>query len=170
MIIAAPHLPRFAALVLGALLAMPLAAQTQGTGFSLGGMRHDSSAPIEVSADRLSVDQASGASVFSGNAVIGQGAMRLSAALIRIEYVERNDDLRIERLLAEGGVTFVTATEAAEAAAAEYHIEAGRIVMTGDVVLTQGRNVLSGDRLEVNLRSGEGTMEGRVRTIIFPGE
>jgi len=63
-------------------------------------------------------------------------------------------------------VTLVTAVEAAEALEAVYDIDAGTVRMTGSVILTQGPNVLSGDRLTVNLRSGQGQLDGRVRTII----
>ncbi|WP_420353073.1 hypothetical protein [Paenirhodobacter sp.] len=41
--------------------------------------------------------------------------------------------------------------------------------MTGDVVLKQGPNVMSGQKLMVDLRSGTGRMDGRVRTILQPG-
>lgn len=41
--------------------------------------------------------------------------------------------------------------------------------MTGDVLLTQGESVMSGQKLSVNLRSGTGQMDGRVRTILQPG-
>ena len=41
--------------------------------------------------------------------------------------------------------------------------------MTGDVILTQGPNALSGERLIVDLTSGTGRMEGRVRTIFQTG-
>lgn len=158
-------------LVLVLALGAPTGALAQGTSFALGSARHDASAPVEVTADRLSVDQASGATLFEGNAVIGQGGLRLSAPSIRVVFAEADAGgaRQIERLSASGGVTLVTDDEAAEAREAEYLVPQGRIEMRGDVLLTQGANILSGDRLEVNLTTGEGSMEGRVRTIIQPG-
>ena len=46
---------------------------------------------------------------------------------------------------------------------------ARQVTMTGDVRLTQGQNVISGQKLVVNLDTGTGTMEGRVRTTLTPG-
>jgi lipopolysaccharide export system protein LptA len=43
------------------------------------------------------------------------------------------------------------------------------ITMTGNVVLTQGPNIVRGERLVVNLKSKQGRMEGgRVQTLITP--
>jgi lipopolysaccharide export system protein LptA len=43
------------------------------------------------------------------------------------------------------------------------------ITMSGNVVLTQGVNIVRGERLIVNLKSRQGRMEGgRVQTLITP--
>ena len=154
----------------GLTLVLGAGALAQGTSFSLGGARHDASAPIEMSSDRLTVDQATGETVFTGSAVIAQGGLRLSADTIRIDFADEagSGTRRIDQLNASGSVTLVTDDEAAEANAAQYRVPQGVIILTGDVLLTQGPNVISGDRLEVDLNTGQGTMEGRVRTIIQP--
>ena len=41
-------------------------------------------------------------------------------------------------------------------------------VITGDVLLTQGDNVMSGQKLTVDLKTGMGHMDGRVRTVLQP--
>ncbi len=76
---------------------------------------------------------------------------------------------KIERLHATGGVTLVSGTDAAEAAEAVYTIASGEVVLSGDVLLTQGKNAMSGQKLTVNLATGTGTMDGRVRTVLQPG-
>jgi len=130
-------------------------AVAQGTSLSFEGLNAVRGKPVEVRSDKLTVDNSSGTTTFSGNAVLGQGDMRLAAQTITVVYI-RGDDTRISRLEASGGVTLVTAVEAAEALEAVYDIDAGTVRMTGSVILTQGPNVLSGDRLTVNLRSGQG--------------
>ncbi|WP_227427375.1 LptA/OstA family protein [Roseibaca sp. Y0-43] len=140
-------------------------ALAQGTSLSFAGLNAVRGQPVEVRSDSLQVDNSTGETVFSGNAVLGQGDMRLAAQTIKVVYAP-GDNARIRRLEASGGVTLVTAQEAAEAASAVYDIDAGTVRMSGSVILTQGPNVLSGDRLTVNLRSGQGSLEGRVRTII----
>ncbi len=141
------------------------AALAQGTGLSFSGLNAVRGLPVEIRADQLDVDNTTGETVLTGNAVLGQGDMRIAAPVIRIFYAPQ-DDNRIERLEASGGVTLVTAEEAAEAATATYEVIAGTVAMRGSVLLTQGPNVLSGDRLDVNIRTGQGRMQGNVRTII----
>jgi lipopolysaccharide export system protein LptA len=153
------------------LVAIAVGAQAQGTQVPFGGFTHDTSLPVEVAAERLEVDQRDGTAVFSGNVVIGQGDMRLTANEVRIHYAGAEGDAtgRISRLEATGGVTLVSGAEAAEAREAVYTIDDGLIVMSGDVILTQGNNALSSQQLTVNLQAGTGVLEGGVRTILQTG-
>ncbi len=148
------------ALILMLCLPVTLAAQTD---IALGGLSADPGAPVEVTADSLTVDQASGSAIFAGNVVIGQGEMRIAAQSVQVFYSEATGD--IARLRCEGEVTFVTATEAAEAATAEYDLTTGILTLEGEVLLTQGASALSADRMVVNLNDGTARMEGRVRTV-----
>lgn len=150
---------------------MPALAQAQGAQVAFGGLRQDSTLPIEVSADQLNVNQGDGTAMFTGNVVIGQGEMRLSADKVRVEYAAQNGNAtgRISRLHATGNVVLVNGAEAAEAQEAVYTIGSSSIVMTGGVLLTQGQNALSGERLVVDLNTGTGQMEGRVKTILQTG-
>lgn len=148
-----------------ALVLSGLAAQAQQVAF--GGIRADISAPVEITSDTLSVNQADGSATFSGNVVIGQGDMRLQAQNVRVEYAQ-GDRTRIQKLHASGGVTLASAAEAAEAQEAVYEVTSGTIVLSGNVLLTQGANVMSGQKLTVDLSSGTGQMDGRVRTILQP--
>ena len=150
------------------LLASPALAQ-QGVQISFGqSLRLDGSA-LEVTADQLTVDQATGATEFSGNVLAVQGEMRIAAQSLRLEYAPGTGDSgsqRINRLVASGGVTMTTPDEALEAQGAVYSMAAQTLEMTGEVMLVQGQNLLSGERFVADLRAGTGRMMGRVRTII----
>ncbi len=152
-------------------LGLPTLIHAQGALIDLGSRAFDSGQPVEVSADSLSVDQATGQAVFDGNVLVVQGDVRMSAARVEIEYKsgESGAPSGIARLMASGGVTFVTATDAAEAQQAIYTIDDSSVVLTGNVLLTQGATAISGERLVVDLKSGSGRMEGRVRTVIDTG-
>lgn len=152
---------RLAAMVFALLLSKQ--AMAQGTNVTLGGINADPTAPVEVTAESLSVDQESGTAIFSGNVTIGQGDVRISAAEVRVVYGENTG--QIARLVASGVVTFVTATEAAEAENADYDIENGQLVLTGNVLLTQGASALAAERMVVDLTNGTARMDGRVRTV-----
>lgn len=145
---------------------LPAAALAQAITF--GGLKGDPKAPVEVTSDSLSVNQETGQATFLGHVVVVQGAMRLSADTLRVEY-SNTDKTRIERLYAEGKVVLVNAKEAAEAEKAVYAIDLGQVVMTGNVLLTQGDSTISGESLTVDLRDGTGRIEGRVKTILTPG-
>ncbi len=146
---------------------LPVFAAAQGAQVAFGGMQQDSNAPVEVTADQLSVNQSDGTALYSGNVVIGQGEMRLAAPRVLVVYAETEN--RIERMEATGGVTLVSGEEAAEAERADYNIAQGTVVMSGNVLLTQGDNALTAERMVVNIEAGTAQMTGRVRTVIQPG-
>ncbi len=145
----------------------PSVLVAQGTQVAFGSFNHDASLPVEITADALEISQADGTAIFRGNVVIGQGDLRMSAGQVLVVYASGDDATgQISRLTASGGVTLVNGAEAAEAQEATYSIDEGLIVMSGGVILTQGRNALSAERLVVNLKTGTGTLEGRVKTIL----
>lgn len=149
--------------------AHPLLAQAAN--IALGTGAFDTSLPVEVTADELSIDQSDGKATFAGNVLVVQGEVRMSAGSVTIEYSQGDEAPNgISRLLASGGVTFVTASDAAEARDAVYSVADGTVTLSGDVLLTQGQNAIAGDRMVVNLTSGSGRMEGRVRTVFSPSQ
>ncbi|MCX8226990.1 MAG: lipopolysaccharide transport periplasmic protein LptA [Sulfitobacter sp.] len=144
-----------------------MSVAAQGANVAFGTIRQDTGLPVEVTADNLSVDQATGTAIFTGNVLIGQGEMRLSASSVLVVY--RANGEGIARLEATGGVTLVSGPDAAESERADYDIDTGTIVMTGNVLLAQGRNALSSDKMSVKLSDGTAQMSGRVRTVLQPG-
>ncbi len=158
---------RFLATSLALFLAFGGVAQAQGTNVSFGGLKADTSLPVEVTAENLSVNQADGTAVFSGQVLVKQGEMRLEAGEIRVQYDVTGK--AIDKLFASGGVLMVNASDAAQAAEAVYTIDTGEVVMSGGVLMTQGQTAIKGDQLHINLKSGTGRMEGGVTTTFQPG-
>lgn len=152
-------------LLLG-LMCLPLMAQAQGAQVAFGNTRQDADAPVEVTADNLSVNQNDNTAVFTGNVLIGQGEMRLSAPRVLVVYLA--DQSGIKRLEATGGVTLVSGEDAAEATRAKYDIETGMIEMQGNVLLVQGVNALTAERMFVDTQAGTARMSGRVKTVLQP--
>ncbi|MEQ6202867.1 LptA/OstA family protein [Sulfitobacter sp. HNIBRBA2951] len=142
-------------------------ALAQGASVAFGTIAQDTSLPVEVSSDELSVDQETGTAIFTGNVVIGQGDMRLSAGRVLVVYRETADG--IAKLEATGGVTLVSGNDAAESQRADYSIDEGTIVMRGNVLLAQGRSALSADTMTIRLRDGTARMSGNVRTRLQTG-
>lgn len=139
----------------------PVMAQERAVGFG-GGL--DRSAPVEVAADSLEVDQATGRALLRGNVLIVQDMLRLSAGTVEIAYSEVDGTRKIQQLIADTDVLIVAGPDAAEGQRAVYTLGSGEIEMSGDVMLTQGESTLAGERLTVNLETGVGVVSGRVRT------
>jgi len=149
------------------LVSATLAAAQVNIGF--GGVVYNSEQPIEVTSDSLRVDQSSGNAVFSGNVVVVQGNMRLAAGEVQVIY-GTGETRDVQRVLATGGVLITRGNDAAEGQRAEYRVSTGTMVLTGDVLVTQGPSAIAGDRLSINLNTGDGTVDGRVRTVLQTDE
>ena len=150
-------------------LIAPVAAQEGETTVQMSsGLRQDTSAPVEVEADRLAVDQAKGTATFTGNVRVRQGEMRIKSEKATLEYAEGSTD--VERVVMTGGVTMTNGVETAQGEQAVYTIASGEVVITGKVLLTQGKSTISGNQLVYDLDSGQGVMTGRVQTVFVPGK
>ncbi len=158
---------RYIAICATLIIASAPVSQAQ-TNIGLGGLTVDTSSAVEVTADSLSVDQDTGLAIFDGNVIVVQGDLRLIAGKVEVVYGAETSE--ITRLVASGGVTFVTLDDAAEAALAEYDIITGLLTLTGDVLLTQGPSAISAEAMIINVADGTATMEGRVRTVLQQGD
>jgi lipopolysaccharide export system protein LptA len=83
----------------------------------------------------------------------------------------------IRRIEARGGVTVVTKDQNASGDLGVYDLKAKTITLTGNVVVTQGKNVLHGDRVVVDTTTGNSrvesnaaTAQNRVRALILPSK
>jgi lipopolysaccharide export system protein LptA len=141
----------------------------QDTQVPFGGMEHDTSAQVEITADTLQLDQAAGTAVFTGAVKVGQGDLRMAADRVEVFYVDDGTSGQIDHLIATGSVTLSNGTEAAEAEKATYEVASGIVEMQGNVLLTQGSNALSSQKMRIDLNTGTGVLEGRVKTIFQPG-
>ncbi|WP_312146607.1 LptA/OstA family protein [Brevundimonas sp.] len=102
-----------------------------------------------------------------GRAELTQGGNRLRADAIT--GATANGDL--SRVEAVGNVYFVTPDQSMRGDRAVYTLGNAEVVVTGDVILTQGKNVLTGNRLVYNVRTETARMEGgngRVQGVFYP--
>ena len=150
--------------VVAALAASPLLAQ--GTGIALSPIEVDDNEPVEVTADNLTVEQNSNSATFEGNARVVQGQLILAANKIKVRY--NAEQSAIESVVATTNVMFTNGSEIAEAQSGVYQIGPGTVDLSGDVVLVQGVNAISGDKLKLDLKTNRGTMSGNVKTVFVP--
>ena len=150
--------PLTAAAVLLAALALP----------TLGGAQtapNSADAPIAWSSDDVQYE--GDTLTLIGRAELIQGQNRLRAD--RLAGFSQTSDSRME---ATGNVYFVTPDQTIRGDRAVYTTGNDTIVVTGDVILTQGENVATGSRLTYNTRTEsarlEGGSNGRVQGVFYP--
>jgi len=82
----------------------------------------------------------------------------------------------IRRIEARGGVTVISKDQNASGDLGVYDLKTKTITLTGNVVVSQGKNVLHGDRVVVDTTTGNAHFEsgtasqGRVRALIQPNK
>jgi lipopolysaccharide export system protein LptA len=153
-----PHRSPLAALALrglaaGALVgsAIALAFGSQAGAQSIAGF--DSNQPVNYAADRIELQDKQNRVVLSGDVVIDQGDLRLTAGRTTVAYSD-NGGLQIQRIDATGGVTVSRGNQSASGAAAVYDFNRRVIILSGGVSLRRGNDTLNGGRLTIDLRTG----------------
>lgn len=163
----------FGALAMTLTLAAPATAQNFGSAFT--GFSTTSEDPIHIEADRLEVRDEEKHAVYRGNVSVRQGDTLLKTAELHVYYsgggqTSGAPSASLQRILANGRVIVQSQNRIATGDEAVFEMADETIVMTGNVVLTEDENIVRGDRLVVDLKTGEAQMQGRrVQTILVPG-
>ena len=148
------------------MLLMPMAVTADSASLGFGSSGGANEAQIEITSESLAVSGTDGTVMFSGDVVISQGEIQLSAAKVIVTYI--NETATIVTIDASDGVQLVSGTDAVEADSAQYDVQAGTVLMSGNVVLMQGAFALSAKQMSINLKDGTAQMIGRVKTILQP--
>lgn len=143
-----------AALIALLALAAPLGSAAQS--------RHNSQAPVDFSADSGELQDKAGKGILTGNVVVHQAEMTLTASRVIVTYSGKVTDGAPEasRFDASGGVTVTRPDQTAKAQYGIYDVSRHVIIMLGAVTLTQGGNVVNGNRLTMNLDTGKAVIDG----------
>jgi lipopolysaccharide export system protein LptA len=142
-----------------ALLAGPAAAQ----------LATNSNAPVDITADELETQNNACTSIWRGHAEALQDNARLRADVLTADFEMKKGGGKtggcgdLVRLKADGAVYYVTPQQKVHGDNAVYEAATNTLVVTGDVVATQGPNVLRGTRMVFNTETGQGHMEGAAK-------
>ncbi|MTI43820.1 lipopolysaccharide transport periplasmic protein LptA [Roseibium hamelinense] len=157
--------------------ALTASAQTQTFSDAFAGFGSNDREPIEIQANELQVEDKTNSATFSGDVVVSQGEARLVTQRLKVYYDGSGGGAvqqRISKLEASGSVRVSSKDQTATGDNASFDMNQQVMVMTGDeVVLSQGPNVVVGNRLTVNLKTGKADLQapssGRVKVLIQPG-
>ncbi|MCJ2034109.1 LptA/OstA family protein [Methylobacterium sp. J-068] len=159
----------------------------------LGNLGGGGKEPIKIDADRLDVFDRENKAIFAGNVVAVQGDSTIRCSSMTVRYKRGKDKKEtaegaetasqaeraaglsengIQRVECAGPVTVVQKDQVATGDNAVFDQEAKRIVVTGNVVLSQCQNVTRGSRLVYDMNTGRANMDpvagGRVSALFVP--
>jgi lipopolysaccharide export system protein LptA len=154
---------------------------------AIGNLGSNSKEPIKIDADRLDVFDKEGRAVFSGNVVAVQGDSTMRCSALTVFYEQNRDkpagaprsptgqgDSNIRKIDCKGPVTVVSKTQTATGDRAEFDRVANKVILSGNVTLSEGPNLTKGERVVYDLNTSRANVEGakpgdRVRATIVPG-
>ena len=120
---------------------------------------HNSDAPVDVSADRIEVQDRADRAIFAGNVKVRQAELTLDTERLTVAY-SSNGGVQIRRLDAAGGVVVTSPSEKASGEFGIYDLDRKLITLIGNVRLTRGPNQVAGSRLVIDLDSGRAVIDG----------
>ena len=169
----------------------PLPAQvSKGPPNALQGFSQNRDQPVHIEAATLEVRDKEKQATFSGNVRVTQGDTGLRCNLLVVFYEQGGGDTgstmkaatpgpggqqKIKKLEARGNVVVTQKEQTATGDLGLFDMKTNTVTLSGNVVMTQGQNVLRGERLVVDLTNGVSRVEsgkngqGRVQGLFMPG-
>lgn len=120
---------------------------------------HNSNAPIDVTAERIEVQDRADRAVFSGSVHVTQAELTLDTPRLTVAYASGNG-VQIKRLDAAGGVVVHSPSETARGDFGVYDLDRKLITLIGNVQLKRENNQVDGARLTIDLDSGRAVIDG----------
>jgi lipopolysaccharide export system protein LptA len=160
----------------------------------------DKDQPVQIEAASLEVRDKNKTATFSGDVQVVQGDTTMKCQKLVVFYGQEvgiaqngapapdtkpapagpKGAQNIRRIEARGGVTVITKDQNASGDLGVYDLIAKTITLTGNVVVSQGQNVIHGERVVVDTVSGNARVESnnqggggtpsRVRALIQPNQ
>ncbi|HEX4236970.1 MAG TPA: LptA/OstA family protein [Xanthobacteraceae bacterium] len=170
------------------------------------GQFENKDAPVQIEAATLEVHDKSKTATFSGNVQVVQGDTTMRCRSLVVFYGQEvgigeaggeantgtaaksqlggtKGAQNIRRIEARGSVTVLTKDQSASGDLGIYDLKTKTITLSGNVVVSQGQNVIHGERVVVDTETGNARVEsgssgagasagsgGRVRALIQPGK
>jgi lipopolysaccharide export system protein LptA len=171
---------------------LPASAQPgagKGVPNALQGFSQNRGQPVQIEAASLEVRDKEKIATFSGNVKVVQGDTTMRCKSLVVFYEQSGDkdkgkggamktatpgpggSSQIRRLEARGGVTVTQKDQTASGDTGLFDMKTNTVTLTGNVVVSQGPNIMRGDRLVVDMTTGVSRVEagksgGPVRMLI----
>ena len=143
-----------------------------------------SNAPVDITANEAEVQQENKLTIWRGEVEALQGTNRLRTPELTVYYNGASGGTPggmggIQKMEAKGPVYLVTPTQSAKGDHGTYMAADDTFTLTGNVILMQDKNVVRGERLVVQQKTGQSTLyassqgrgsSGRVRGVFYPNQ
>ncbi len=174
--------------------AMPAATAQSGTTKNvpnaLQGFQQNRGQPVQIEAASLEVRDKDKVATFSGNVKVVQGDTVMRCRSLTVFYEQQGQQApaggapmkaaapgpggssSISRLEARGGVSVTQKEQTANGDTGLFDMKANTVTLIGNVVVSQGANIMRGERLVVDLTTGVSRVEagkGPVKMLIHQG-
>jgi lipopolysaccharide export system protein LptA len=144
------------------IMVLLLSSQMMAQDFSgaFEGMQ-DSDEPIQITSNKLEVKDKQGTAVFTGNVEVVQGATILNAKRMKVSYSRggKTPNGNLRSIEATGKITVRSGDQKVSADRGDFNMLKQTVKLTGNVLITQGTNVVSGCVLEVNLKTSSAVLK-----------
>lgn len=129
-------------------------------------LSEDAKQPIEIEAESVIVDEASGFNEFSGNAEIRQGSLLMTAELIQVQTNAGGVETMKATGTLDNPAKYIQSQEnqarfiEATAKKITYDVNEGMIFLVGNAYLIQGFDSFSGDSLTYDINNDKVIVKG----------
>lgn len=174
---------------------------------ALQGFSRNKNEPVKIESNKLEVRDKEKLAIFTGNVFVQQGDTTMRSPELRVYYeadtkpnkgaakktatpvaatqtaggkvatTEKDVSQKIKKIEAIGGVIVTSKDQKATGDRADFMMKENVVILTGNVVVSQGQNVMRGDKLVVELNSSRAHMEagtagkpGRVQGLFMPSD
>ena len=181
-----------AAAFLAAITPSALAQPGTSAPNALQGFQQNRGEPVQIEAARLEVRDKEKMATFTGNVKVVQGDTTMRCKTLVVFYEQNKDgqqaqaaaktmpaakpgpggSSQISKLEASGGVTVVQKDQTATGDRALFDMKSNTVTLLGNVLVSQGPNVMRGEKLVVDLTTGVSRVDagsGPVRMLIQQG-
>lgn len=168
--------PLLLVVILGALAAAPAVLAQSPDTVGADTLAEQSGDPVNISADSLEVAEDSNTALFTGNVIIVQGDMEMTAPRVQALYGEGGPSDLVEFTASGGRVQMVTEDQTVDGDQANYNFESRVLTFAGNVVVVNPSGTVNADRLVIDTRAGTSSFSGgasqggRVTSVFTPGE
>lgn len=134
----------------------------------------EAAGPVNVEANSMEISENKNQAIFKGGVVAVRDGETMKSDVMVVDYdqvkqADGTNGTEVSYLDATGNITITTKTQVITGSAAKMNVKENTLVVTGNVRVVQGKTVLVGQKLNVDLDTNHTLMTGgRVRGTFVP--